>query len=83
MAGHNNGIALVFARTETRWFVDWVWNMASSLRFIHGRLHFYLHGVQHKGNSGGPSVLVGYGREANKRLERSLIAGSFILLRDR
>jgi hypothetical protein len=80
MAGHNNGIALIFARTETRWFIDWVWNKASSLRFIHGRLYFLLNGEARKGNAGGPSVLVGYGPEADRRLENCNIAGSFIRL---
>src|SRR5580765_8192391 len=34
MAGHRNGIALIFARTETRWFIEWVWQKASSLLFV-------------------------------------------------
>ena len=80
MANHGSGIALVFARTETRWFVKWIWNRASSVRFIHGRLHFHLNGVAHKGNAGGPSVLVGYGVEADARLKRCTIAGTFVKL---
>lgn len=60
LATHGNGIALVFARTETHWFIKQVWRRATSLRFIHGRLHFYSNGVRAKGNAGGPSVLVAY-----------------------
>lgn len=64
LANHGSGTALVFARTETRWFVQTVWRRASALLFLEGRLTFH-HGdgtaskVGH--NSGGPSVLVAYG----------------------
>ena len=80
MAEHGNGIALIFARTETRMFFDHVWGKASSLLFIEGRLHFhYLDGTRAKANSGAPSVLVGYGDEAYQRLCTSGIAGTIIM----
>src|SRR5438445_12584462 len=41
MALHNNGIALLFARTDTRAFHDHVWPVASSLLFLRGRLNFH------------------------------------------
>lgn len=81
MASHNNGIALVFARTETRAFFADVWPFASSLLFIKGRLTFYRpDGTRPPGghNSGGPSVLIGYGPEAASRLERTSIAGQLV-----
>lgn len=61
MADHNNGIALVFARTETEMFRRYVWPRASSVFFFHGRLHFYTPGgVRAKANAGAPSVLISY-----------------------
>jgi len=42
LADHGNGIALIFARTETRMFFDHVWNKADALLFIEGRLFFSL-----------------------------------------
>ncbi len=71
MALHNNGIALIFARTDTRAFFDHVWPVASALLFLRGRLTFCtpsgdLAPLGH--NSGGPSVLIGYGSEARRRL---------------
>ncbi|TWU22477.1 DNA N-6-adenine-methyltransferase (Dam) [Novipirellula galeiformis] len=81
MALHSNGIALVFARTETRSFFADVWPFASSLLFIKGRLTFYRpDGSKPKEghNSGGPSVLIGYGDEAERRLANSSIAGQLI-----
>ncbi len=67
------GIALVFARTETRWFVTTVWQQATSVAFLHGRVDFTpLDGlfVGKRGNAGAPSVLVAYGEKAHERLER-------------
>lgn len=79
LADHNNGIALIFARTETKMFFDHVWNRASSLLFIEGRLWFYDEsGTRGKSNSGAPSVLIGYGKEADMRLKNSGIRGSYI-----
>ena len=81
MALHNNGIVLIFARTETKMFVDYVWNKATSLLFIYGRLHFYNKlGIRSKTNSGAPSVLIAYGKEADKRLQRSGIKGKYVKL---
>lgn len=72
MALHNNGIALVFARTDTKMFFDHVWDKASSILFIRGRLTFHRENgdtgrVGH--NSGGPSVLIAYGDVADERLK--------------
>lgn len=80
---HNNGIALVFARTETRMFFKDVWPLASSLLFLRGRLTFcYPDGSEPRsgGNSGGPSVLIGYGAIASERLRSCADLGAFITL---
>lgn len=73
MAEHNNGIALVHARTETDWF-DLVWRGASSLFFLSQRVIFLREDgspqiisnpeSKHFGksaNSGAPVVLAGFG----------------------
>lgn len=79
LANHNNGIALVFARTETAMFVDHVWRRANALKFLWGRLHFhYPSGRRASGNSGGPSVLCAYGAEAMRRLDRSSLPGAVV-----
>lgn len=82
MVDHQNGTALVFARTETRMFFDHVWPKASAILFIEGRLHFHhVDGRRAAANSGAPSVLVAYGeRDANK-LHSSGIAGKFVRLK--
>ena len=79
LADHGNGIAIVFARTETRGFFESVWGRASALLFIKERLHFHHpDGTRAKGNSGGPSVLVAYGPENAERLKASGIPGAFV-----
>ena len=37
---HNNGIALIFARTETKGFFDYIWNDADSIMFLKSRIKF-------------------------------------------
>lgn len=81
LAEHNNGIALIFARTETKMFFDNVWNKADALLFIKGRLYFYkVDGTIAKANAGAPSVLVAYGIENARVLMNCGIEGKFIQL---
>jgi hypothetical protein len=71
MAEHGDGIALIFARTDTSWFHDWVFKKASGLLFLRGRLTFHkVDGTPGPHNSGGPSVLVSYDSMARFVKER-------------
>ena len=81
MAEHGNGIALTFARTETRMFQKWVWPHATAILFIAGRPHFhYPDGKRAKGASGGSMCLIAYGEDNRSRLARSGIPGAFLRL---
>jgi hypothetical protein len=81
LADHGHGTALVFARTETAWFVDQVWRRASALLFMHGRVHFHRpDGSRSPDNAGAPSVLAAYGVSDAERLESSGLRGSFVSL---
>lgn len=81
LADHGDGIALVFARTETRMFFSQVWPRASGLLFIAGRLHFHhVDGSRASANGGAPSVLVAYGEENAQRLAEGRIDGRFVSL---
>jgi hypothetical protein len=71
MSLHDHGIAMVFARTETRAFFKYVWPKCSSILFVKGRVTFHrpdgsLSPQGH--NSGGPTCLIGYGEIAKERL---------------
>ncbi len=81
LAEHGNGIALIFARTETKMFFDHVWNKADALLFIEGRLYFHkVNGERAKANSGAPSVLIAYGSQNVETLKTCNIAGRFVPL---
>lgn len=63
LSQHGNGTALVFARTDTLMFRTCVWPTASAALFLDGRPHFYHQdGTRARGNSGGPLMLIAYGR---------------------
>lgn len=82
LAEHGSGIALVASRTEVdKWFVPYVWNAATSVLFLFGRLHYhYPDGTKAAGNAGHGSVLVAYGQECSERLETCGLRGQFIHL---
>ena len=82
MAMHGNGIALVFARTETKTFFPWVWEYANAVLWIKGRLRFWTKEGREGGSAGAPSVLIAYGRENAKILAGAeVIQGKFVKLR--
>lgn len=81
LSEHGNGITLIFARTETKMFFNYVWEMADSILFIRGRLHFYnIEGQRAKKNCGAPSVLIAYGEENMQALSDSGIKGKHLLV---
>lgn len=81
LADHGDGIALIFARTETRMFFSQVWPKARGVLFIEGRLHFHhVDGTRAAANSGAPSVLVAYGDDNAACLQGCGIPGQFVAL---
>jgi hypothetical protein len=84
LAEHGAGTALVFARTETKFFFNYIWREASALLFLEGRLDFCLpDGTKSRYNAGAPSVLVAYGNYDVERLAQSDIGGAFVPLPNR
>lgn len=78
LSAHGDGIALLFARTETHAFFDYVWTRATALLFLKDRLFFhYPDGTRAPYNSGAPSVLVAYGSGCAATLRGSKIPGAF------
>lgn len=81
LADHGNGIALIFARTETRMFFSEVWAKATGVLFLEGRIHFHhIDGTRAAANAGAPSVLVAYGVDNANILRNCGIPGKFIAL---
>ena len=79
-AEHGNAIALVFARTETKMFFEHVWDKATALFFIKGRIKFHHVNGSKSGSAGAPSVLIAYGSENAKSLQDCSLDGKLIWL---
>lgn len=78
MAAHGHGTALVFARTETSWFWETVWQCATAVLFLAGRVYFHHpSGRRARANAGAPSVLVAYGKRDADLLGASGLSGAF------
>jgi hypothetical protein len=84
LAEHGNGIALVFARTETEMFFNHVWPKASAIFFFEGRINFYsVDGKRSPANAGAPSCLIAYGDaswELREAWLQNRLRGKFIQL---
>lgn len=82
MVAHGRGTALIFARTETDAFFRFVWDEATAVLFLRGRLNFHhLDGARAKANSGAPSVLIAYGMDDADILAAGRLGGQFVPLR--
>ena len=97
LGDHGNGVALIFARTETEAFHRTVWERADGLLFLEGRLFFHVaedttfkqngreifvpKGGRAPANGGAPSVLCAYGAENADILAASGLKGNFVPLR--
>ena len=80
LADHGNGIALIFARTETIGFHESVWNKASGVFFFKGRLKFHYVTGEKGGTANAPSCLVIYGEDNLNAVKDSGLKGKLIVL---
>ncbi len=81
-AEYKNATALIFARTETDDWFEYVWPAAHAILFLRSRLFFHhVDGARAKFNAGAPSALVAYDEANSVVLERCGIPGKFIRLR--
>jgi hypothetical protein len=80
LAAHGDGVALIFARTETEMFFENVWHKADGVFFFDKRLVFYhVTGEPADNNGGAPSCLVAYGAD-NALVLSTLPNGFFVRL---
>ena len=80
MATHWNGIALIFARTETIGFHEQIWNKASAIFFFKGRLAFYYVDGTKGDAANAPSCLVAYGKNNIEAIKISGLKGKLVIL---
>lgn len=77
LAMHGNGTALIFARTETQMFHELVWESATAVLFLKGRVTFLdAEKKPAKANAGAPSCLVAYGQENLDAFEAAVASGA-------
>lgn len=67
---HNHGIALVFGRTDNRWFHDYVAH-AAAICFIEKRIRFVDREGRAGGSPGAGSMLVAWGSDCVEAIHRS------------
>lgn len=70
----------MFARTETEWFYSQVWQRATALLFLKGRVKFLRQDGTAGMNAAAPSVLIAYGADDADILSNCEIPGGFVRL---
>jgi hypothetical protein len=81
LSAHGNGVALVFARTDTEMFFRHVWPRAHAVMFIKHRIKYHTpNGKVSKEKAGLPSMLIAYGSVNAVRLRASRL-GHFVRLK--
>lgn len=82
LSEHGDGIALVFARIETKWFEQYVWRKADAILFFNSRIQFYKPDGTKGGSASAPSCLVAYGDHNHSALHTSKIRGTIVDLKN-
>jgi len=77
MVLHDNGIMLIFARTETRMFQQ-LWKHGSALFFLAHRLRFCRPDGTEGQSASAPSCLVAFGGECGARLALADLEGALV-----
>jgi hypothetical protein len=80
LAEHGDGLALVYARTDTRWFHQAL-SRATAICFLAGRLHFIAADHRRRSNATAPSVLIAYGLPSALALAQSGLGQTLIVPR--
>ncbi len=79
LADHGQGVGLVFARVETDWFFRTAWERGAGLLFLRGRIKFCTPDGRPTRSGVAPSVLIGYGDEALRRLANAPLKGHLVV----
>ena len=81
LSEHKSGIAMIFARTDTKGFHDYVWKRAKAVFFFDNRISFHrIDGTQGT-NAGAPSCLISYSDFDNDAIGNSKLSGYLVKLR--
>jgi hypothetical protein len=75
LAAHKSGIALIFARTETRGFHSEIWAKAQAVFFFKGRLRFHYVSGERGSTANAPSCLVAYSQRDVEKIADAVQRG--------
>ena len=75
MALHNNGIALLYNRSDNQMFHYFIFPVADSIFFIKGRIRFFKPDGTRGEQPGAGSVLIAFGENNTKAIENSGLIG--------
>lgn len=73
LSWHKSGVALIFARTETKGFHREIWEKAHSVAFFKGRLNFHKEDGTKGGTANAPSCLVSYSKEDTLAIDLAIM----------
>lgn len=80
LADHGNGIALIFARTETIGFHTHIWDKADAIFFFKGRLKFHSITGEVSGAANAPSCLIMFGENNIESVKKAKLKGKLVIL---
>ena len=80
LADHGNGIALLYARCDNKMFFEYVFNQATSIKFLCDRIYFFRPDGTKGDRPGCGSVLIAYGKECDELLRNCSLPGKYISL---
>lgn len=80
MAEHNNGIALLYNRCDSKMFQDVIFETATAMLFMRNRIKFFRPDGTRGGSPGCGSILIAFGQDNAIALKNSKIKGKFIVL---
>ena len=78
MAEHNNGIALLFNRCDSKMFIDVILEKATAIKFLKWRIKFYRKDGTRGGQPGCGSILIAFGDHNADVLKDNNLPGKFI-----
>lgn len=81
LSEHNNGIALVYNRFDSRWFQDYVLKKAHSIFFFKDRIYFIREDGTVGNRPGSGSCLIAYGEENTEAILNSGLDGLLTILK--
>ena len=80
MAEHNNGIALLFNRCDSRMFREYVLERATAIRFLYQRIKFHYPSGRRGNSPRCGNIMVAYGEQNARILRECQLPGRMVFI---